>query len=309
MFKKIWEWIKHPHGRVLIPFYLFVVLCIAGTAAFCITGRETDGIASVFYGISAVAVGYAVYTIAIAIPGMKNRIREKLRTNRFMANVLEDYNFKTKVFALLSFGLTVAFATMNLVSAIRYRLIWYGAIAAYYFVLMMFRGGVLLANQRSSKRFAEDPLGCERGRWRMYLASGCFLTVLEIAMIGAITQMMLSERPVQSGEIMAIATAAYTFYKIVAAVYNLVKSRGIGNPVTQSLRNLSFADACMSVVSLTVLMISTFDTGEESQSMQYMKYIVGFAVCAAIIALAAVMIIRADRKLKTLKGGETTDGQ
>ncbi|MDE6274686.1 MAG: hypothetical protein K2L87_06535, partial [Clostridiales bacterium] len=94
---------------------------------------------------------------------------------------------------------------------------------------------------------------------------------LEFAMAGAVTQMMLSERPAQGGEIMAISTAAYTFYKIIMATYNLIKARKLSNPVTQSLRNLNFADACMSVVSLTVLMISTFDSEDTTMAMLFVK--------------------------------------
>lgn len=232
---------------------------------------------------------------------IKSKIKEKLNSNEFTASVVSDYDYRTVVFAVLSFVITVAFATINLVSAIRYRLIWYGAIAAYYFVLVFFRGMVLLANKRCAKRYADNADGYEKSKWKIYLASGAFLILLEFAMVAAVTQMMLSERPVQSGQIMAIANATYTFYKITVAIYNLVKAHKLSNPVTQSLRNLNFADACMSIVTLTVLMISTFEGEEGSLSMLFVKSATGFFVCAGIIALATVMIIQACKKLKAFK--------
>ncbi len=304
MFKKLWEWIKHPHGWALLPFYIIAAISIAGSIVFSIIGQGKGYgfVAYIFYGLAAVTLGYTVYTIVIFAPKIKAKITEKLKRNKFAASVLGNYDFKTTVFALLSFALTVAFATMNLVSAIRYRLIWYGALAAYYFVLIFFRGGILYAYKRCAKKFAEDTEKYEQCKWRIYLASGAFLVLLEIAMAGAVTQMMLSKRPTKSGQIMAIANAAYTFYKITMAVYNLVKARKLSNPVTQSLRNLNFADACMSVVSLTVLMISTFDGSDDTMTMEYIKYAVGFFACAVIIATASVMIIRACKKLNTIKG-------
>lgn len=311
MLKKLWEWIKRPHGWVLIPFYLFTAICIAGAIVFSIVGQGTDYdfVAYIFYGLAAVTLGYTVYTVVIFVPLIKEKIVKKLKSHTFTSNVLEDYDFKTTVFALLSFAVTVAFATMNLVSAIRYRLIWYGAIAAYYFVLILFRGGVLLAYKKCAQKFSENPEKYEKSKWGIYLASGAFLVLVEFAMVGVVTQMMLSERPTQSGEIMAISNAAYTFYKIVMAIYNLVKSRQLSNPVTQSLRSLNFADACMSIVSLTVLMVSTFDEGSTVE-MQYVKYVVGFVVCALIIAMAAYMIIRANKKLNELRNkGDTGDEQ
>lgn len=309
MFKKLWEWVKHPHGWLLIPFYIFTAVSIACAIVFSIIGQDTsyDFVAYICYGLAAITFGYTVYTIIIFVPTIKHRITEKLKTNKFTANVLGNYDFKTTVFALFSFAVTVAFAIMNLVSAILYRLIWYGAIAAYYFVLILFRGGVLLANKKCSERFAYNAGKYEKSKWQIYLASGAFLILLEFAMIGAVTQMMLSERPTQSGEIMAITNAAYTFYKITMAIYNLVKARKLNNPVTQSLRNLNFADALMSVVSLTVLLLSTFSDENSTMTIHYMKYAVGFFVCAAIIAMATFMIIRANRKIMSLKGEITNE--
>lgn len=312
MLKKAWEWTKHPHGWKLVLFYILTAICIAGAIIFSIVGHETsfDFVAYIFYGFAAVTFGYTVYTVVIFVPIIKRAITEKLKTNKFTSNVLEDYDFKTAVFALLSFGITVAFATINLVSAIRYKLIWYGAIAAYYFVLMLFRGGILLAYKKCVKKFFNDADEYEKSKWRIYLGSGAFLVLLEFAMIGAVTQMMLSERPTQSSEIMAITNATYTFYKIVMSIYNLIKSHKLNNPVTQSFRNLNFAAVCMSIVSLTVLMISTFDRDGSTVEIQYMKYIVGFVMCTVIIAMASFMIIRANKKINELKAeGENQNEQ
>lgn len=303
MFKKLLEWLKRPRGWTLILFYVFTVICIAGSIVASIIWHDTSYgfVAYVFYVLAAVTLGYAVYTIVIYAPTVKRKITDKLKANKFTANVLGDYEFKTAVFAIISFAITIAFVFMNLAGAILYRLTWYGAIAAYYFVLVLFRGSVLLANKKCSQKFSDDADKYEECKWKIYLSNGAFLILLEFAMAGAVTQMMLSERPTQSGMIMAISNATYAFYKITMAIINLVKARKLSNPVTQSLRNLNFADACMSIVSLTVLMISTFDSAEASEAMQYVKYVVGFVICAVIIAVATVMIIRASKKLQSFK--------
>lgn len=304
MFKKLWEWIKHPHGWVLIPHYILTAISVAGSIVFSFAnqGKSYDIVAYIFYAIAAVTLGYTAYTIVIFAPKIKCKIKDKLRTNKFTANVLENYDFKTMVFALISFGITVVFAIMNLVSAIHYQLFWYGAIAAYYFVLIFFRGGIFIANKKCAEKYSDNAEEYDKCKWKIYLASGAFLILLEFAMIGAVTQMILSDRPAQSGEIMAITNAAYTFYKIIMSIYNLVKARKLSNPVTQSLRNLNFADSCMSIVSLTVLLISTFDSSDSTTEMMFLKSIVGFVACAGIIAIATFMIIRASKVLKSKKG-------
>lgn len=300
MFKRLWEWIKYPHGWALLPLYLLTAGCIAGAIVLSIVGQSAgfEIAAYILYAFAAILLGYTIYTIVRYASTAKQNITKKLKSYRFTASVLEDYGFRTAVFALLSFVATVAFATMNLVGAIKYRFVWYGAIAAYYFVLILFRGGVLIAGRKCARKYADDEGAYARRKWQIYLASGVFLVILEFAMAGTVTQMMLSERPAQGGEIMAISTAAYTFYKIIMATYNLIKARKLCDPVTQSLRNLNFADACMSVVSLTVLMITTFDGADTTSFMLYVKAMVGFVACALIVAMATVMILKGTKKLK-----------
>lgn len=302
MGKRLWEWIKHPHGWSLALFYLLTIGCIAGSVVFTVLGLEKYGVAAyIFYVLAAITLSYTVYTLVIYVPVIKRKITEKLKANQFTAALLEDYDFKTAVFSVISFGITVAFALMNLAGAIQYKLVWYAAIAAYYFGLVFFRGGVLLADNRCAKRFADNEMKYEKSKWRIYLASGAFMVIVELAMMVAITQMMLSKRPTESGMVMAIANAVYAFYKITMAIYNLVKAHKLSNPVTQSLRNLNFADACMSIVSLTVLLISTFVTEDSDVAMGYVKAIVGFVVCVVLIAVASAMIIRATKKLKSFQ--------
>ena len=56
---------------------------------------------------------------------LKSKINEKLKANKFTADIIENYDFKTMVFAVISYGITLVFALMNLVSAIRYHLIYF----------------------------------------------------------------------------------------------------------------------------------------------------------------------------------------
>ena len=48
---------------------------------------------------------------------------------------------------------------------------------------------------------------------------------MELALAAAVTLMILYERPTEYSEIMAITSAAYTFYKVIFAVVNVVKVR------------------------------------------------------------------------------------
>ncbi|MDE6059279.1 MAG: hypothetical protein K2G44_04480 [Clostridia bacterium] len=207
-----------------------------------------------------------------------------------------EYGLKTTVFALLSLCFSIAFAIMNGVIAVREQSVWYGALAGYYVLLILFRG-ITVAADRLSKRKCNDERAYASTRNKIYLGCGAFLVIVEIAMCIAVTQMVMYGRPVRGGTIFAIATAAYTFYKIVMAIVHVVKASKYKDPVSQALRNLNFADACMSMASLTVLMLSVFDEGNDLTFAIAMKACAGFAACAAVLAVATVMIVKAAKKL------------
>lgn len=226
------------------------------------------------------------------------KIVERIKNTRYGKKFLEQYGFKTLVFAVISLIISVAFAVFNGVIAVLESSVWYGALAAYYITLVLFRGGVITANGVCRKKAGEDARRVLEVQNKIHLASGAFLVITGIAMGVAVTQMVMYTPPVTYGEITAISNAAYTFYKITIAIVNLVKAKKRADPVSQSLKSLNLADAAMSMVALTVALLTTFGDGSEGSFMLAMKACVGFAACALVLALATYMIISSAKKLK-----------
>lgn len=228
-------------------------------------------------------------------------VKKCISRSRLGKMFLEHYGFKTLVLAGVSLVISVAFAVFNGVIAVLESSLWYGALAAYYIMLILFRGGVIIAERVCGKKLSEDEEKYLTAQHKIHLASGAFLVITEIAMGVAVTEMVMYAPPVKSGEIMAITTAAYTFYKITMAIINLVKAKRHADPVSQSLRCLNFADACMSMVSLTVVLLTTFQDGDGESFLLWMKASVGFAACAVVLGLATFMIVTSAKKLRERK--------
>ena len=225
------------------------------------------------------------------------KVKQLISRNRLGKMFLEEYGFKTMALAFLSLIISVAFGVFNGVIGILERSVWYGTLSAYYITLILFRSGVILADKLCKKRnYDEEKLSIVQNK--IYLASGAFLVLTDFAMAAAVTQMVMFSTPVTRDEIMAIATAAYTFTKIGFAIYNLVKAKKFADPVSRSLRCLNFADACMSMVSLTVVLLITFSVDKGAPSIIWLKAGAGFAACAAVLALATYMIIVSVKKLR-----------
>lgn len=300
-FAKIREFIKEPRG-----WFLGLIGMISLISLIFTIWADKNSLAQELFlaGISITSI-LGVYCIVILIIRWRryyrNTLKQKLCKNKIIRKFLTDYDIKTIDFAFFTLIINVGFALVNGISAVRYLSVWYGALAVYYIVLIALRGSIMVATKKLRTKYGDDEKSCLKAKLKTYLASGIMLLILEIAMMAAVTQMVLSKRTTQSGLIYAIATAIYTFYKATMAIVNLVKARQHGDPITQSLRNINIADVCISIVSLTVLMITTIAEGGE---MLEMKACVAFGAVIIVAIMAVGMIIEASKKLKEVNINE-----
>lgn len=138
-----------------------------------------------------------------------------------------DYALRTHIFALIAVIINLANVGANIAAAVAYSSMWYCSMAVYYFALGALRGGMLIANKQIGKRFEGGRLAL--AKTRMYLACGISLMVFEAALIYAVSE-MVTEKVTSTGEIMAIAIAAYTFYKVIISIVNVKKNEQTARP-------------------------------------------------------------------------------
>lgn len=301
---KLWAFFKRPKGAFLAVVYFLTVVFSALSVFLAIITADTynallQAISYLVYALAAVLLFYAVYAIVLYAPRLKESVTDFLQNNKFTKKIMESYGYKTTLFSLFSTAITLTVVAMNVVSAVRYKRFWFAALAGYYLTLLIFRGMILFFNDRRIKSKTSNEKGKIIGAWKIYLFVGAFLVLLELSMAVVVTTMLRSKRPTDSGEILAISTAAYAFYKMGMAIYNVFKARRFKLPVAQAIRNVNFADACMSIFSLTVLLTETFG---ETTNVIYIKAITGFGCLASVIAVASIMIVRANKNIKRLIG-------
>lgn len=281
--------------------FVLTAALIALSIIFTVRGSDNEALGVLvygLYGVTAFFFGYCASILVVYAPKIREFILRRINRHEFLANVMDNYGLKTLVFSSFSLVLTLAFVAVNLFSAITSGPVWYYALSAYYFVLLVFRGGILFADFKCRKKFADDEAALGNAKRRIYRAGGCVLLALEIAMAFAVTETVLSRRPAATDQIVAIANAAYTFYKMTMAIINLVRAKCFSDPVVQALRNVNFADACMAIASLTVVMLSAFGGSDGGSFFVAMKAGAGFAACAVTIALAVIMIVKGSRKVE-----------
>ena len=307
MLKKLWEWLKNPHGWQV--FVLWAVSLAAAAGAVALTVLSPDGAAAyaayVFDAAAAILLGYSVYAAVKYAPHIRRDFlayTERLpAANRFF----RDYGFRTLAFGIFAFVINFGYAALQMVLAVLLPSTWYGVLAGYYFCLGALRCFLFVGWSRAKKHADGDARALADGKLRLYRLCGIALLVLEIALTTAVTQMVLSKSNPRSSEIMAISSAAYTFYRIALAVFNARKTYRLHDPLLQSFRNIGLTDAAVALLALETTMIATFG-GETEPSLLIVRAATGFGVCALTIAMGIFMIVRGTQRLKKLRSEDIT---
>ena len=158
---------------------------------------------------------------------------------------------------------------------------WFVTMGAYYAVLTMARFSVLQV-----KRKARGDYDIEFFARRI---TGILLVILSVCIVGVNILSALKERGTAFHEIIMIAIATYTFTKITIAIIGMVQSRRTHSPVIKTLRNISLADACVSVYAMQRSMLVTFP-GMNPGEIQLFNILTGTAVWIIVLLLGINLI-------------------
>lgn len=158
---------------------------------------------------------------------------------------------------------------------------WFVTMGAYYAVLTMARFSVLQV-----KRKARGDYDIEFFARRI---TGILLVILSVCIVGVNILSALKERGTAFHEIIMIAIATYTFTKITIAIIGMVQSRRTYSPVIKTLRNISLADACVSVYAMQRYMLVTFP-GMNPGEIQLFNILTGTAVWIIVLLLGINLI-------------------
>lgn len=227
---------------------------------------------------------------------IEGKLDKKFGENKFYAQFKEDYGFRTLSLTLGGAFINVVYAIINSVSGMVYMSLWYGVFAGYYVVLALQRIGVILSYRITKRVCAGDKIKLERGKWKIYLANGAVFVPLDMALGVIITVMFIRQKPTVSGDIMAIASAAYTTYKMVMAIRNLLKAKKMDDAIIKTVRCIALVDALASLIVLEMTLITTFGSFE-AEEMRIMTAVTGFVVCAFTIGIGSYMIIKGAKTL------------
>ena len=118
----------------------------------------------------------------------------------------------------------------------------------------------------------------------------------------AILQMVTEGRAFVHMGWTSIAFAAYAFYKIIMAIYNVMKARKQEDFTVLALRNIGLADAFVSILALQTALLHTFS--DPGMDISLFNTFTGTAVSLFSLGLSVSMIVRGSKIIKEIENGK-----
>lgn len=185
--------------------------------------------------------------------------------------------------AWLSLGVNLAYGLYAGTLGALERSWWFLALAAYYIVLAVMRFASLRSIEKAD-------LETERFITR-FIGGMCLF--LAVTLAGTTYLSFSGGYATGHHEIVMITMALYAFTKITLAIINLLRAGKSARPAVRCLRNLSLADAAVSIFALQRSMLVSF-TGMSASNIQLMNALTGTAVYL-FVALLGINLIGGKR--------------
>ena len=192
---------------------------------------------------------------------------------------MKAFNLARSPYTSLAFN--VAYALGNCTIGFLLHSWWFITVGAYYTVLAITRFSVL-----QIKRKASDDYGTELFARRI---TGILLVVLSFCIVGVNIMSAIKDRGTAFHEIVMITIATYAFTKITVSIIGMVKAKHSASPVLKTLRNISLADACVSIYTMQRSMLVSFP-GIEAADILLLNIFTGTAVWVVVLLLGINLI-------------------
>lgn len=182
---------------------------------------------------------------------------------------------RTLKLALVSLIFNIAFAIYYLLFGFVTSSWWLLTLGLYYLILSVVRFAVVL-HAKSEERIITK-------------FTGWMLIILSIPLAGTVILSVVQDRGHELNMIVMIAMATYAFAKVTLAIIKLIKVRRSTSATLITLRNISFADAFVSLFALQRSMLVSFKGMTEAEIV-IMNATLGSAVCIIVFLLGLNLV-------------------
>ena len=284
--KKLGKALLFPHSVIRIILVPIATVLLVGSMVF--VGTE-----SVIAYISYILAAYTLTVWCFQIPTLIRFFKAFKAENKYARRWQNDARLRVNVSLYGSFAWNALYGIFQLWLGFYHHTFWFSSLGAYYICLGTMRFFLV----RHTRKYAPgERMQAELVKYR---ACGWVFLVMNLALSLINFFMVYWNRTFQHHMITAIAMAAYTFTSFTTAIVSMVKYKKYNSPVFSASKAISFAAACVSMLTLTSTMLTTFSDGTmDAITRKIMLGSVGAAVSVTVVAMAIYMILKSTKKLK-----------
>ncbi len=297
------DWMKL--GKALLfPHIAIMIILLPITIPLLVCSMVFVGTDSVLAIISYVLAAYTLTIWCFRIPDIVKFIKTFKDENKYARRLQDDARLRVNISLFGSLLWNAVYALLQLWLGFYHHTFWFYSIGGYYICLALMRFFLLLHTKKYT------PGQRMRTELVKYRACGWIFLTMNLALSLIIFFMLYWNRTFEHHMITAITMAAYTFTAFSTAIVNVIRYRKYNSPVYSASKAISFAAACVSMLTLTSTMLTTFNDGSMSAITQkIMLGSVGLAVSVVVVTMAIYMIVQSTKKLKIIKSEESENGR
>lgn len=295
------DWKKLGKKLLFLPGWLLLLLTAAAAAGLVLVfarGLETAPAAYAVYVGSFYTLCVDCVFCAGVLPGKLRRIKARVLTDPRTSRYAADRVYRSNVSLNLSLGINLAYIALNLLSWYLYRSWWFVCLAVYYGILSVMR--FVLVRYVTFHRIGTD----RRRELKRALVCGCVMLLLNLFLSAAVLMVVYQDRGWVYSGILIYVMALYTFYTLIHAAVELIRSRRFESPVMTTANGISTAAALVSLLNLETAMFDQFGAAMKKSDQQLMLMLTGAGISAGVIAIAVHTILRATKELKKSRCSE-----
>ncbi len=214
----------------------------------------------------------------------------------FLEKIRRNIDFRIKFFLKLSLIFNTTYACFLFIIGHIYSSYWFIVMSIYYALLSSSRLYIFrkIVNKKKIKSTFSNA--------KTLLHCGCFLLIINV--IVSIAMFILFRKASKGYHLIIVITiATYTFTTLTIAIINSAKFIKNNNFTYLSLKLITLVAASVSLVTLTNTMLTSIGTDNEVLRSILLP-ILSAVVALFIVGIAIVMIINANKILRTYKNEE-----
>ena len=280
----------------LFPHIAIVIILLPIATVFMVYAMIFMGTDSIIAIVSYVLAFYTLVIWSLKVPYLIRFFKDFKKENKYARRWQDDTRLRVNTSLYGGLMWNTAYALLQLGMGFWHHSYWFCSLAGYYLSLAVMRFFLV---RYTTKNKPGERMREELVRYRL---CGWIFLVMNLTLSLMVFFMVYWNRTFEHHEITTIALAAYTFTAFTVAIINMVKYRKYNSPVYSASKAISFASACVSMLTLEATMLTTFNDGSMNiLTRKIMLGCTGGVISIFIIIMAVYMIVQSNKKLNELK--------